>query len=625
MIFKALSGTDKTTVPSALVSTINLSNFDIATDSSRRAYQVWNTQSTEDIADIDLTFIRDITQSTITNTVSSGMYQTVYDEDFENQTANPMFDFTVGIYENSAIRERASLIRRLNGGDSSFNIENAIGDFYTITTDDEGNDTYNFNPTDVTDISQFASYGKDSNGNWIFPKYTIQMNEKISLYKQHAKELLGDANAYFEVPKTDEATDEEARIDAALFIRFKRLVHRDGIQPRTFSMRFLYSVDECITDDVPLASSFSIEDEDTIDIVLDRYHEAFFGKNQAGETSEYFPLLTEYSDTGRGKLMGLTLQRNAYDGDKDKTISRLSQYSDFKSDLKKDSTVAGTVTYVSRVGSLKDPILPLTADANLNGEPDTLDDSAAFLENIATALKRDPKIYLKSGKNVGLVFAEAGVVVLDLQKIVDFTQEIAGFISAVISDQTEPTIGDSDSTILFAGQFVDFLIRASIDDICDHLSTRFGFAELVKKDEVDFDLRENTSYYIDASDTDPQPSDIISSSSNLASSLYAEYVEVPFDRSAIQFRNITKIKSSVYSINIRPDEFNYSSNPTYVDSEGRIVVVEEGEADTQLPFTFLTGCVLWDANNRPLAIAKFNRPIEKSPESGLSFSIRLDN
>jgi len=72
------------------------------------------------------------------------------------------------------------------------------------------------------------------------------------------------------------------------------------------------------------------------------------------------------------------------------------------------------------------------------------------------------------------------------------------------------------------------------------------------------------------------------------------------------------------------DEFNYSQNPTFVDSDNRIVVIDSGQEDTQQSFTFITSVGLYDANDNLLAVAKVSRPIEKNSERDLTLRIRLD-
>lgn len=93
---------------------------------------------------------------------------------------------------------------------------------------------------------------------------------------------------------------------------------------------------------------------------------------------------------------------------------------------------------------------------------------------------------------------------------------------------------------------------------------------------------------------------------------------------AITFQNATEINSTIYFIRAQPDEFNYSSNPTYVDGTGNIVVTEDSVNSLQKPFSYITTVGLYGDYDDLLAIAKVSRPIEKNDEKDLTIRVRLD-
>ena len=93
---------------------------------------------------------------------------------------------------------------------------------------------------------------------------------------------------------------------------------------------------------------------------------------------------------------------------------------------------------------------------------------------------------------------------------------------------------------------------------------------------------------------------------------------------ATTFQNITNINSTLIFCRATADEFNYSTNPTYIDSSGRIVVIDQGQEDSQRSFTFPTTVGLHDEFGNLLAVAKMSRPIEKNDEKDITFRIRLD-
>jgi hypothetical protein len=177
-------------------------------------------------------------------------------------------------------------------------------------------------------------------------------------------------------------------------------------------------------------------------------------------------------------------------------------------------------------------------------------------------------------RTVGLMFYDRGVLALDLAKTISGSQFVSGTIDAVNSIGYTVIGGKGTETADTAKFIPDLMVSASIDDIVDHIaSCRFQSGSAL---------------------------------------------------TAMTFQNVTNINSMLVFCRASADEFNYSSNPTYVDSDSRIVVIEDGAEDTQQSFTFITSVGLYDANDNLLAVGKLSRPVEKNPEKELSFRIRLD-
>lgn len=169
-----------------------------------------------------------------------------------------------------------------------------------------------------------------------------------------------------------------------------------------------------------------------------------------------------------------------------------------------------------------------------------------------------------TSKTVGLMFYQKGIAVLDLERALNPNQVMTGSIRSV---------GPAALTPISASFIPHFVASASMDQVLDHISTaRFG------------------------------------SGSN----------------TFLTFQNNTKINSTLVFCRATADEFNYSSNPSYVDSEGRIIVIDESEAGTQKSFSFVTSIGLYDSNEELLATAKLSRPVEKNDEKDLTFRVRLD-
>ena len=91
---------------------------------------------------------------------------------------------------------------------------------------------------------------------------------------------------------------------------------------------------------------------------------------------------------------------------------------------------------------------------------------------------------------------------------------------------------------------------------------------------------------------------------------------------AATFQNQTEINSTLIFCRAGINDFNYSSNPTFTDANGQIVVLTPNTAEKA--FSFITTIGLYDASDRLLAVAKLSRPVEKNDTRDLTFRIRLD-
>jgi len=174
-----------------------------------------------------------------------------------------------------------------------------------------------------------------------------------------------------------------------------------------------------------------------------------------------------------------------------------------------------------------------------------------------------------SSNIVGNLFYDQGIMVLDAKKVLSGTQHVSGTIDAISSGGTA-VIGSAAGNP--RAKFIpDFFVSASIDDVVDHLaSCRFSSGSLT----------------------------------------------------ALTFQNVTNINSTLVFCRATADEFNYSSNPTFTDSDGNIIVIDDPTTDRT--FSYITTVGLYDANDNLLAVAKMSRPIEKNDEKDLTFRVRLD-
>ena len=450
--FKEIGATDIKTSRSVLNQLVDVIQEDISGSATRRSYQVYVTGG-------------------IGPGVTSSLYQTVYDQDFSLQTANQLFDMTVGLY---------------------------------------------FSGSTVQD----ASTGLDSNGKQLFPSQSLMMREKVSIYKQYAANLLGNADDAFFTPFGSTLTSD--RVDNALFLSFKRLFTRDKMKRETFAVKMYYSA-------------------------------SWQGTTQA----DFIP---RNAPNGVNKNLGRTIGDGLNGAGTNLDVTSILDariHTDFGASQNRRRTFGG------EVGDLV-----YSAD---------------------------------SSTKTGLVFYDAGTVVLNLNRVINPTQPVSGVIDAMRAGTLRdvPTgktviggfqynadlaVGSSPANLILgretsftqngnASFIPDLMVSGSIDDILKHISTtRFSSGSLT----------------------------------------------------AATFQNNTNINSTLIFCRASADEFNYSSNPTFTDSSNKIVVIDEGQEDTQRTFSFLTTVGLYDINDNLLAVAKLSRPIEKNDEKDLTVRVRLD-
>jgi hypothetical protein len=190
-----------------------------------------------------------------------------------------------------------------------------------------------------------------------------------------------------------------------------------------------------------------------------------------------------------------------------------------------------------------------------------------------------------SKRNVGLIFYDQGIAVLALEKIISGSEHVSGTIAAMNAASNDgktgrmligaPTTQVARGTNPFAKFIPDLMVSASIDDIVDHVAS-------------------------------------------------CRYSSGSF--TAMTYKNITFVNSTLIFCRATAGNFNYSSNPTYVDSSNNIVVIDEAARATglQRAFSFITTIGLYDDSDTLLAVAKLSRPVEKNDEKDLTIRVRLD-
>ena len=86
------------------------------------------------------------------------------------------------------------------------------------------------------------------------------------------------------------------------------------------------------------------------------------------------------------------------------------------------------------------------------------------------------------------------------------------------------------------------------------------------------------------------------------------------------FNNQTNLHSTIYFCRALHDEFNYSSNPSFIDTDGRIIPTSGSDNQTR---SYITKVALLDIQDNILGVASLSEPVKKSPDSELIVKVRL--
>ena len=89
----------------------------------------------------------------------------------------------------------------------------------------------------------------------------------------------------------------------------------------------------------------------------------------------------------------------------------------------------------------------------------------------------------------------------------------------------------------------------------------------------------------------------------------------------VEFQNTTELNSSIYFCRANHNEFNYSSNPTYLT--GSKIRVKGDLADLP-PVSYVTTVGLYSPDRVLMAVAKLSEPIRKDPTNEFTLRVRLD-
>ena len=556
MSFKDFTADTKKVVNSNLNQVIDIIQEDVSGSATRRKYQTFVTGG-------------------VGPGVTSSLYQTVYDQDFTLQTANPVMDMTVGLFHadgGTTATKRLNLV--------------TVGTGYSLSS---------------------------TTGQLLFDSQsTMMMREKVNIYRQYANYLLGDPDAAFildpdNYPSSSgktgfNVTTDASVIDAAAFINVKRLFSRDGIRKETFAIRLYKNApawDTASNISKPYSSSHTSG------------YKYFYARNAAG-----------------------TQIKTGEDADGNGTFAEYTPSLDYKSNLFERSISNHNVASSEQGVQI---IADLTAAQSFKSENAAGDVALLRLASDST-------------KIVGLIFYQAGIVVLNLG---------GSSILTGTSHETGSTIDVGLGQLITGTDSIEpiFEVRDPIHGIISGMDNQDGFDGSASP----LGVKTTGQVYIGGSyaggpsvtvnqssqgqaaqNKATGPSVTIRADQNgmnmgpatfypdlLTSASIDDIVDhIGYTRfssgslTGMAFQNQTKINSSIYFCRASANEFNTSSNPTFLDSDGVPVMIVD--ADNDKPFTYITTVALADSNGDVVAIAKLNRPIEKNDESEVTIRVRLD-
>jgi len=419
MSFKDFNADTKKTVQSNLNQVIDIIQEDISGSATRRKYQTFVTGG-------------------IGPGVTSSLYQTIYDQDFTLQTANPVADMTIGLFHS-----------------------------------DDGTTTRN---NLVTSASETGYSLSSTTGQLLFDaSSTMMMREKVNIYRQYANYLLGDPNAAFildpeSYPSSSskdgfDVTTDTTVIDAALFLNVKRLFSRDGIRKETFAIRLYENAPKW-------DNTYDPTDEDG-NSVYDYHYDADGTVNGAGGNQG--TAQANIGENAASSIFGVRI------------IADLTAAQNFKSE-----NAAGDVGLL-RLASDSDTVVGLLfyqagiAILNLGGSSILANSTAATGVALDTGLGQNA-----SGVTIDTVFEPRDPIygVIKGMSSAANSPALAGEVNIGVTANTlgsAPALADRSTSAIPAGTghlgpatfYPDLLVSASIDDIVDHVGfTRFSSGSL---------------------------------------------------------------------------------------------------------------------------------------------------
>lgn len=563
--------------------------------------------------------------------VTSSLYQTIYDQDFTLQTANPVADMTVGLFHyNDGTNSRQNLVT----------------------------------------INSETGYTRFDNGQITFDtKHTMMMREKVNIYRQYAKLLLGDADKPFcldgagannrntidkTLPNgTNQWVDSSKIMDACLFVNVKRLFARDALRPETFAMRLYERAPQWNDELYPEHSSAtSVWKPD-----FEPYHNgASYGApahTTFGNQSYYRWNGTAAPGSG-GQFNAMT---NLFGGDVNSSIYGVQIIADIGGNPPQVTASESRWSYLKLASDTTKIVGLIFYDAGiavLNLGTSTQASSVDWGSGLNALDNPNGFKYAKINSTGG----DAGLGGdLSMRPVFAPYDRINGVLSGMSADFTDSAqTGWQGNNAQAAGQVFIGRVDGQTDANTIVLNAGSGFANTLRKHEKT-DVGGNfngasisgRAGHLDTYNEGVEYQQSLSSGGNgpkinpnaqfypdlLVSGSIDDIIDhIGFTRfssgslTSMAFQNSTKIQSSIFFCRASASQFNGSSNQTWSEknpnnqNENQWLLTSTSEQNR--PYTYITTVLLYDASDELVAVAKLNRPIEKNSESELTVRVRLD-
>ena len=557
--------------------------------------------------------------------VTSSLYQTIYDQDFTLQTANAVADMTVGLFHYD------------DGTESRKNL--------------------------VT-INSETGYTRFDNGQITFDtKHTMMMREKVNVYRQYAKLLLGDADKPFcldgaggnnknTIDKENSTgvnqwKDSPVIMDACVFVNVKRLFARDSLRPETFAMRLYERAPQWNDELYPEhTTATNIWKPDFVP-----YHD---GSNYGAPAHSSNNNQAYYRWDGTDRFNAMT---NLFGGDVNSSVYGVQIIADIGGNPAQVSSFGSRWSYLKLASDTTKLVGLIFYDAGiavLNLGTSTQASTVSWGSTLTDLNNPNGNKYKHALANGG----DAGLGgLLTMKPVFAPYDRINGVLSGMSADYTDTAQkGWQGNNAQAAGQVFIGRVDGQADANTIVLNAGSGFANSLRKHEkadvggsfngatISGRATNLTTY-----NAGVEYQQSLSSAGNgpkvnpnaqfypdlLVSGSMDDIIDhIGFTRfssgslTACAFQNSTKIQSSIFFCRAAASQFNGSSNPTWSEtnpnSQDETQWLLTSTSDQNRPYTYITTVLLYDSSDELVAVAKLNRPIEKNSESELTVRVRLD-